>query len=116
MKRKQQEKMDRAVFKFLTSVMIFVLVIGGFVRGSVSFSGKARSEGDVTLKNAIARATVQCYAIEGRYPPSVEYLEEHYGIQIDRSRYYVFYEGFASNIMPDITVIPAEGQEGQADE
>ena len=32
-----------------------------------------------TLKKAIARASVQCYAIEGRYPPSIEYLEEHYG-------------------------------------
>ena len=51
------------------------------------------------------------YAIEGRYPPSVEYLEEHYGIQIDRERYNVFYSGFASNIMPDITVIPAKGGE-----
>ena len=39
------------------------------------------------------------------YPPSVEYLEEHYGIQIDRDKYAVFYEGFASNMVPDITVI-----------
>ena len=42
----------------------------------------------------------------------IEYLEEHYGIQIDRERYNVFYEGFASNIMPDITVIPATPPEG----
>lgn len=108
MRKKEKEKKDLSVFGFLASVVIFVLIIGGFVSGAVSFSGKARSEGDVTLRNAIARATVQCYAIEGRYPPSVEYLEEHYGIQIDRERYHVFYEGFASNIMPEITVIPAE--------
>ena len=79
-----------------------------FVTGSLSFSGKAEAEGEETLRSAIARAVVQCYAIEGRYPPSVEYLEENYGIQIDRERYYVFYEGFASNVMPDITVISAE--------
>ena len=47
---------------------------------------------------------------------SVEYLEEHYGVQIDRTRYHVFYEGFASNIIPDITVIPAQEQEGKTDE
>ncbi|MDO5349306.1 MAG: hypothetical protein Q4E86_05120 [Lachnospiraceae bacterium] len=93
---------------FCLSVLLFLLVIGAFLNGASAFSGKARSEGDVTLKNAISRATVQCYAIEGRYPPSVEYLEEHYGIQIDRRRYHVFYEGFASNIMPEITVISAE--------
>lgn len=116
MRRKQQEKKDLGIIKFLASVLIFVLVIGAFVRGSESFSQKAHSEGEITLRNAISRATVQCYAIEGRYPPSVEYLEEHYGVQIDRARYHVFYEGFASNIMPDITVIPAQEQEGAANE
>ena len=42
--------------------------------------------------------------MEGRYPPSVDYLEENYGILIDRDKYDVFYSGFASNFMPDITV------------
>lgn len=108
MKIKKIDKKNLSIAGFCISVLLFLLVTGAFVSGASAFSGKARSEGDVTLKNAISRATVQCYAIEGRYPPSVEYLEEHYGIQIDRKRYHVFYEGFASNIMPDITVIPAE--------
>ena len=43
-----------------------------------------------TLRKAITRACIQCYAIEGRYPPSVEYLEENYGIQIDHDKYNVF--------------------------
>ncbi len=108
MKVKKTDKTRLGIAGFLVSILLFFLVIGAFVSGASTFSGKARSEGEVTLRNAIARATVQCYAIEGRYPPSVEYLEEHYGIQIDRKRFHVFYEGFASNIMPDITVIPAE--------
>ena len=90
---------------------VFGAVMGLFVNGVFSFLGRARSEGSDTLIKAIRQASVQCYAIEGRYPPSVEYLEEHYGIQIDRERYNVFYSGFASNIMPDITVIPAKGGE-----
>ncbi len=108
MKVKKIDKKNVSIAGFLLSILFFVLVAAVFFRGASTFSGKAKSEGEVTLRNAIARATVQCYAIEGRYPPSVEYLEEHYGIQIDRNRYYVFYEGFASNIMPDITVVPAE--------
>lgn len=108
MRRIQAKKRDLTAAGFLASVLVFLLIMGAFVTGSLSFSGKARSEGEETLRSAIARAVVQCYAIEGRYPPSVEYLEENYGIQIDRERYYVFYEGFASNVMPDITVIPAE--------
>ena len=66
------------------------------------------------LEETLRRGCVACYAAEGMYPPDLEYLEEHYGIQIDEERYYVFYDGFASNLMPDITVIPAEeGQNGQ---
>ena len=48
---------------------------------------------------------VNCYAIEGRYPATLEYVEEYYGLQINRERYDVFYEVFADNIMPEITVL-----------
>ena len=46
-----------------------------------------------------------CYAAEGRYPPDLEYLKEHYGIQVDEGRYTVRYDAFAENLMPDITVL-----------
>ncbi len=88
----------------LLTLAIFPCMIGAFIIGILFFSKRAGAEGADTLRDAIRRASVQCYAIEGRYPPSVEYLEEHYGIQIDRERYDVFYSGFASNFMPDITV------------
>ena len=39
------------------------------------------------------------------------YLEENYGVQIDHDKYNVFYDGFASNIMPEITVILAEQED-----
>ena len=90
---------------YLISAVFFGAVIGVFLNGVLSMSDRMDREGAETLRSAIARASVQCYAIEGRYPPSVQYLEENYGIRIDRERFHVFYEGFASNIMPDITVI-----------
>ena len=89
------------------TVLGFIAVLLVCVNGILFFAGRAGSEGAETLRNGIRRASVQCYAIEGRYPPSIEYLEENYGIQIDRERYNVFYNGFASNIMPEITVNPA---------
>lgn len=104
--KKQKEK--RISGGYLLSVAAFAATIGIFGTGVFFFSGKADEEGAETLRKGIARAAVQCYAIEGRYPPSVEYLEENYGIQIDRSRYHVLYEGFASNIMPNITVLRIE--------
>ncbi len=82
-----------------------------FTAGMGRVAERTKEENRNALVEAIRRASVQCYAIEGRYPPSVEYLEEHYGISIDRTAYNVFYSGWASNIMPDITIIPVEEEE-----
>lgn len=97
---------------YLITLVIFAVFLAGVWQGVNMMERRVASEGASSLRHAIARASVQCYAIEGRYPPSVEYLEENYGIRIDRDKYSVFYEGFASNIMPEITVISqAEIQE-----
>jgi uncharacterized protein (DUF4213/DUF364 family) len=105
MKRKQS---PGEVFGQLFSLLAFACAVALFVSGTLFFSRKTDAKGADTLRDAIRRTSVQCYAIEGRYPPNVEYLEENYGIQIDRNRYDVFYSGFASNFMPDITVNPHE--------
>lgn len=89
---------------YLLSVAGFICIMVIFVYAINGISDKSTAEGAVTLQNAIKRASVQCYAVEGRYPSSVEYLVDNYGIQVDSQKYAVFYEGFASNIMPDITV------------
>ena len=60
------------------------------------------------LEEATRRAAVSCYAIEGFYPADTDYLVENYGLIIDESKYTVFYDAFASNILPEITVLPNE--------
>ena len=57
------------------------------------------------LEDTLRRASAACYAAEGVYPPDVAYLEEHYGVKVDWDRYTVDYQVFASNLMPDITVL-----------
>ena len=56
-------------------------------------------------EDSLRRAVVSCYALEGRYPPNVDYLQQQYGLQINEKKYIVHYEIFAENIMPDITVL-----------
>ena len=57
---------------------------------------------------ALRRGCVACYAAEGVYPPNLDYLKEHYGVQVDDARYVVIYSVFADNLMPDITVLVNE--------
>ena len=64
-----------------------------------------REEAQRQLEEALRRGCVACYAAEGIYPPNLDYLKERYGVQVDESRYTVFYSVFADNLMPDITVL-----------
>jgi len=56
------------------------------------------------LKEALSHNIVQCYAIEGFYPPNIEYLEKNYGLVIDHEKYAISYNVFASNIMPEVDI------------
>ncbi len=73
----------------------------------LSASGKEnlREEGAAALQAAVERCALQCYVVEGVYPPSLSYLEEHYGLQVNKEDYYVVYDIFASNIPPDVQVL-----------
>lgn len=85
--------------------IILLAAFGAFFYGLRSVTGKLSEQGKTKLEEAVRRAAVACYAAEGAYPPSIEYLEEHYGLTVDESRYIVHYEVFADNILPDITVL-----------
>ena len=96
-----REGLTPVIFTFVIIVMIVI----GLRETEVS----SRAEGLRLLKESVMRAAVQCYAIEGRYPDGIKYIEEHYGVYVDRTRYAVHYEIFASNILPDITVMELGG-------
>ncbi len=58
------------------------------------------------MEAAIRRCCAACYATEGVYPPDLAYLQEHYGLQLDTTRYIVHYAVTAQNLMPDVVVLP----------
>ena len=108
MKVKSQKKEKNQTLGYILSLTAMAAVVAVFAAAVLNFSGRTGAREEETLRKAVARASVQCYAIEGRYPPSVGYLEEHFAIQINRKKYNVFYDGFASNVMPEITIIPID--------
>jgi len=40
----------------------------------------------------------------------MDYAREHYGVETESEDYIVFYEVFAQNLMPDITVLEKDGK------
>lgn len=84
---------------------LFAAVAWGVAFGVRQTAEASDAEGLQLAERAVRRAAVSCYAVEGAYPSSYDYLKEHYGVAVDEDRYTVFYEVFASNLMPEITVV-----------
>ena len=88
----------RSILLALAVLLCFLLAVSRLEQGR-------QAEGKQQLEEALRRTAVACYASEGFYPPSVEYMVQHYGLQYDEQVYRVHYEIFASNLMPEITVV-----------
>ena len=53
----------------------------------------------------MTRSAAQCYAVEGVYPSSLEYLVENYGLVLNHDRYNIIYDSFSSNLPPTVEVL-----------
>lgn len=90
----------------LSAGVLLILVIVGVWLVSRRSSQDIQEEAALALKAAISQSALQCYVVEGFYPPTLEHLEENYGLQVNREDFYVRYEAFASNLPPDVAVAP----------
>lgn len=101
----------------LGRIIAYWLPIAAFIVLFVLFLGGIRSVGDTadskqleSLETALHRSIAQCYAVEGSYPASLDYLKEHYGLNYDESKFLVDYESFGGNLMPEVTVLRKTGK------
>ena len=101
----QKKSGSRSLLQLLAVQVLFIICLCFVLTAVGNVETGQKTENDKRVEDTIKNAVVNCYAIEGRYPATLAYVEEHYGLQIDRDRYHVFYEVFADNIMPEITVI-----------
>ncbi len=67
-----------------------------------------RTERLKQIEDTCRYAALSCYAAEGFYPPSLNYLSEHYRFSpenAEKDGYAVFYTSIADNLMPEIAVV-----------
>ncbi len=100
----------KSLAKTIIIIAVPILAAVLLVLASEKLGSKEGSESLKQLENSVRKAVMTCYATEGVYPPTIQYLEDHYGIQIDHDRYGVFYEIFGDNVMPQITVMEASAE------
>ncbi|MFA0814195.1 MAG: hypothetical protein ACC608_00235 [Anaerofustis sp.] len=92
------------IAKIISVAAVLLLVWLAFFLTNRSSELVRQQQADL-LNHAINRAVVSCYATEGRYPDSLDYIVSHYGVIIDNSKYYVEYDIFASNVKPSVRII-----------
>lgn len=81
------------------------------IYGTSSIRQSADASQMDSLRQAILRSAVHCYAMEGRYPESLDYIKSHYGISWDSRKYMVDYEITGANLMPDVIVFSIKNKE-----
>lgn len=99
----------RMVAGILTALVLAAALAGGCLLLVRRVQKDLAEQGAQAVYTAVMDQALQCYALEGAWPSSLEYLEQHYGLQINYSRYIVAYEVFASNQPPAVTVLTAGG-------
>lgn len=99
----------RRILPYLLPPLLALAVLWVLLAATHNLKGANREQGRLLMENSIRRSAAAYYAREGSFPPSLAVLEQHYGLQIDHERYAVFYEIFAPNLMPSITVLDQAG-------
>ena len=89
----------------LLGLVLFAVVAVWALLGVREAARRSDAEALRQTEQAIRQAAVGYFALEGAYPATYEQLKEYSGLAVDEEKYAIFYEIFASNLMPDITVI-----------
>ena len=100
-KRNASDILKSAFLPALFTIAVIFITILGINNTEES----ARQEGARILEDSIRRAVITAYALEGRYPATIEHIENNFGVHIDTNRFIVHYMIFGSNVMPGIVVI-----------
>lgn len=92
------------------TILITVLLAVAVIAGALAYwsidlgNRRMQEESAVALKQAIVSSARQCYIVEGVYPSDLAYLEDSYGLQINREDYFITYDAFAQNLPPTVKV------------
>lgn len=100
-----RERRSSGSGNLMISAALFALILSAFLLGISAVEKRTDTQAQEALEQALRRGIVHCYALEGSYPESLQYLKDHYGLTYDEGRFFVDYQVLGSNILPDVTII-----------
>ncbi|MBR2189259.1 MAG: hypothetical protein IJ860_07630 [Eubacterium sp.] len=91
--------------RILAGIILLVAVAAAAVPVSRRASADEGDDSVNSIKETVMQRALQCYVIEGAYPQSLEYLEENYGLTVNKEDYLIVYAPFAENLPPEVKVL-----------
>ena len=85
----------------MITIILFIVLI--FQIQNIALLTKKQQQ--INLEKALSRDIIECYALEGYYPPDLNYIEEHYGLSYNKSEFFIDYQIEGENIKPTFTII-----------
>lgn len=107
----RENKLKNAFSGIYATILIFVVLFFLFLRTLGSITEDTLERQEQSLNVALNRSIVSCYCVEGTYPPSLQYMKDHYGLTYDEETFFVDYTPIGSNIYPDVTVMRRKGDD-----
>lgn len=101
--------MNKKSYMTLLSVVCITAALFLFIKAMNNIGTANDAEQAQILEQALTRSITACYALEGAYPPDIDYLVEHYGLTYDSAEYFIDYQYIGSNLRPDVTIIKKDG-------
>lgn len=103
---RSREETNRKRKAYRTIAVVLVLVLVLLLGLTLARVGRDQGAQAIqSIRQNVTQAAVQCYAIEGRYPSDIAYLEENYGISYNAARYRVSLTPSQDGGLPDVQVV-----------
>lgn len=98
-------KKEKKLRTGLLPLLLLAAALCILIAASASLASTNRERETEILSNALERSITQCYALEGSYPPDLDYLKEHYGLTYNSDRYFIDYRYIGGNFRPNTIII-----------
>ena len=99
------DRKKRTLLKIAVALLLCAALFSAFSVFRKRADSDLSEESAAAIKEAIEHAALQCDVVEGAYPVDLDYLKENYGLNINEKNYYVVYNAYAENQLPDIRIV-----------
>lgn len=100
--------------EWIAVIIAVLIVLAGILVIDQVATGQDSKEKQL-VEDALRKAILTCYAIEEKYPPSIDYLRLNYNLSYDESRFQVIYENSGmDNVFPVYRVLDRRDYEGNS--